>query len=364
MKKFTAAVIIVFVVGSLSFSSTKSIEYQLEKNFHRLKVVLNGDVRWNVSQNDNAFEITLMGDESYFIAKNISCSFLHGIIKSFNYKTTLPGTKKIFVDLRANVTDYNIYQNDVTKELFIEFYPGSWVEERSAKSIAVKTPETKKPELKKTEVKEPETKEPIAAAQPKQSVVNISQIVLDQVEQQPKKETEVQIPAAAEQQRSVSTSSAALWLILLSISIVLTGGGLTVYAFVRRKSSLPVQISRTINAIAPEPPGFTIVRHDSGPIISSLPVHSNSSVEQDETEISHARDLSEQYFRSRGELELQQGLENMSARSIQHKIGSAIPATGKKDYAAVAQKLGLSVGELELVTRLQKFHKQHSSEVS
>ncbi len=224
MKKFTAAVIIVFVVGSLSFSSTKSIEYQLEKNFHRLKVVLNGDVRWNVSQNDNAFEITLMGDESYFVMKNTSCSFLHGIIKSFNYRTTLPGTKKMSIELRAGVNDYNIYQNDITKELFIEFYPGRWVEESGTKSIAAK---------------KPVLKEQTTAPQPKQTVVNIPQIVLDQVEQQPKKEVEVRIPSAPvqQQQQTSSTSSAALWLILFSISILLTGGGLTVYAFIRRRAS-------------------------------------------------------------------------------------------------------------------------------
>jgi hypothetical protein len=350
MKKFLIAITLLSVIASMVFSAPLSIEYQMQQNYHRLKVLLNGDIRWNVSQTDNTYEITLMGDESYFVMKNTRCSFLHGIIKSFNYRTTLPGTKKMSIELRAGVNDYNIYQNDITKELFIEFYPGRWVEESGTKSIAAK---------------KPILKEQTTVPQPKQTVVNIPQIVLDQVEQQPKKEVEVRIPSApVQQQQTSSTSSAALWLILFSISILLTGGGLTVYAFIRRRASRLPLPSRRTDDNTPMSPGFTIVRHDAGPIVSSISKPVISEIEQDAPDMSYARGLSEQYYRSQGELELQEALEKMSARSVQKKVEDVSPSSRKKDPAALAQKLGLSVGELELVTRLQEFHKKHSAEVS
>lgn len=351
MKNVLLTIILLLSLSTIVVPGTFPIEYQIQENYHRMKLMLNGDVRWNVSQTDNTFDITLMGNESYFIVKNINYNFRDGIIKKFNYKTSLEGTKKIVVELRNGVNDYHIYQDEITKNLFIEFYP----DRLSGSSIA------KKISNKKTVTT---TGKQSPVLQSKQRVVNISQIVLDQVEQQPKRESEEMIlPVVTAQTKSPNNSSAALWLILVSVSILLTGGGFTVYAFFRRRPSPIVKRSSQHEAPTSLPEFRTFVERESERNISSISAPGIVVPEEDEKINPHTMEFAEQYLRSQGELDLQQRLENMSSRSTQKKIGIALPSSKKKDPAALAQKLGLSIGELELVTRLQQFHKQHSEEV-
>ncbi|HAP34559.1 MAG TPA: hypothetical protein DCQ28_00935 [Bacteroidetes bacterium] len=352
MKKVLIAVVLLVGISSVCVSGVLPIEYQIDQNYHRMRLMLHGDVRWNVSRSDSAFDITVMGSDSCFIyKKEVTCNFRNGIIKKFNYKTSPEGTKKISIELRNGVNDYKIYQDEVSKNLYIEFYPELFDGTNRIKNISDK----------KTI---PATEKQLPAPQPKQSVVDIPQIVLDQVEQQPKKESEEPIvPVAAPITKSANTSSAALWLILVSVSILLTGGGFTVYAFLRRRTAHIAKLPRKNETPAAMPERRTNVEHSVEPIIPSTSAPGIVITGENENSVSHSMEFSEQYLRSRGELDLQQRLESMSARSTQKKVGISITSTKKKDPAALAQKLGLSVGELELVSRLQKFHKQHSEEV-
>jgi hypothetical protein len=353
MKKVFITIVMLIGISSVCVSGVLPIEYQIDQNYHRMRLMLRADVRWNVTQSDSAFDITVMGSDSCFIyKKEVTCNFRNGIIKTFNYKNLPGGTKKISIELRDGVNDYKIYQDEVSKNLYIEFYPGLFDGTNKTKNISDKK-------------NIPATEKQLPAPQPKQSVVDISQIVLDQVEQQSKKESEEPIvPVVAPITKSANTSSAALWLILVSVSILLTGGGFIVYAFLRRRRTAHVvKFPGKNEKPAAMPERRTNVELGAEPIIPSTSAPGIVVTGENENGVSHSMEFSEQYLRSQGKLELQQRLENMSARSTQKKIGITITSTKKKDPAALAQKLGLSVGELELVSRLQKFHKQHSEEV-
>ena len=86
-----------------------------------------------------------------------------------------------------------------------------------------------------------------------------------------------------------------------------------------------------------------------------------------EEDFSHSVEFAEQYLRSQGELDLQMRLgkmtEKKSLSQSNEKVSTAKKTAGKNSQSITAQKLGLSVGELQLVTRLQEYRKRHSSEV-
>jgi hypothetical protein len=87
-------------------------------------------------------------------------------------------------------------------------------------------------------------------------------------------------------------------------------------------------------------------------------------VAEAEENFQHSIDFAEQYLRSQGELDLQIRLGKMSSqKSLSQKNHLSEKKSGNKDSKSdTARKLGLSVGELELVTRLQQYRKRHSSE--
>ncbi len=343
---------IMVLIGAVSFGicGNLPIEYQIQKNYHRMKLMLKGDIQWNVSQSENTFDITLTGDKSRFIIKNIGYNFRDGIIKKFDYKSTSEGTKKIVVELRNGVKDYRVYQDEVSKNLYIEFYPGK------ASGVLL----AKKMSVAKT-VSSVNTLPP--TAQPNHKVVNIPQIVIDQVEQQPKKESVEQITNTSDPRTtSANSSMAALWLILVSVSILLTGGGFTAYALIRRKTAQSA-LQHQRNVLSANMTELKTHSEYTDEPIASTSLRRMITDEENENSFPRTTEFAEQYLRSQGELDLQQRLEIMSSKSTQKKMDIALPSSKKKDPALLAQKLGLSVGELELVTRLQKFHKQHSAEV-
>lgn len=343
---------IMMLIGAVSFSicGNLPIEYQIQKNYHRMKLMLKGDIQWNVSQSENTFDITLTGDKSKFIIKNIGYNFRDGVIKKFNYKSTSEQTKKIVVELRNGVKDFRVYQDETSKNLYIEFYPGNTAGNLLAKKMS--GAKTVSSVNKLTSV-----------PQPKNKVVNIPQLVIDQVEQPKKESDELIAVTSVPKTTSGNSSMAAMWLILVSVSILLTGGGFTAYALIRRKSSQAGVHHQQNNRTVKLPEAQTLSTYTEEPIAS----YSNRRMitdEESESSFPRSTEFAEQYLRSQGELDLQQRLEIMSSRSTQKKMDSALPVSKKKDPVLLAQKLGLSVGELELVTRLQKFHKQHSAEVS
>ncbi|MBP9211939.1 MAG: hypothetical protein KBF97_04010, partial [Bacteroidetes bacterium] len=77
-----------------------------------------------------------------------------------------------------------------------------------------------------------------------------------------------------------------------------------------------------------------------------------------------AVEYAEQYLRSQGEFELQQRLEQLNSSSMQKRLEMAAvhPSSRKGNSAAAAEKLGISIGELDLASRLQKFHTKQMTE--
>ncbi len=347
MKK--SILIVVVMVCTSAYSAFKPIEYHVQKNYHRMMVVLNGDVQWQVNRSGEKMEILVTGAEENFVVRNMKYNFQSGVIKEFVIQPKGHDQRKITIQLRRNVTEYKIYQENETKNLFIEFYPGK---EAAVNTVPVRTPV----------ISEKQTTAPA-----KNTLVNIPQVVLDQVESEPpaqKNEEKLFVPTKQSPvfESPAPKSNAAMWLLFVAVSIFFAGGSFVFFTVMKRKQwmfkksgkNAPSNFFQHLEKnLAVEP----------APAVVSTP--SPVLVDTNEEDFSHSIEFAEQYLRSQGELDLHMRLEKLTAHSSHKKI-EKLPKfqKGKGDSKVLtAQKLGLSVGELELVSRLQKYRKRQSTEV-
>lgn len=342
------------LAGSKGSRSAKPIDYVVTTKASVMTIALNGDVTWNEAVNGNSFTITVAGEASDFIVKRMNYSFRDGAIKTFAMAPLHPDTQRIVITLRKDQA-YRIYQSPSSGRLNIEFFTGSAIAAAPVKS-PVKDP------VKVTERTEAKLRQKQRRNEPavKTAPIDIATIAKEQTSAAVKTEsvTAEAVPKSVttETTPAVSSMNTSAILLLFASMFIITGGGVAVaYVLVKRKST----------EVAPAAP----VAEPSVPTVMTVVPAEYSSVsreqakEKEEEEFRQAIEYAEQYLRSQGEFELQQRLERLNSSSMQKKLERASNVQGKgTNNAAAAEKLGISVGEMELASRLQKFQEHHMTE--
>lgn len=321
---------IVFIAISFLVAKELPTKYYLTENSSVMSVAMRGNVAWSETFDGETLAITLAGKFSDFVIKRISYNFKEGAIKTFAMYPSHPDTEKIIIQLRARA-DYKIYQNSETKRFVIELFTNKASVGGTSFKIPREKPRTKKPAL---------------------APVNISQIAQQQVDEQNTQEVERQTiknsVSENNKEKSVLTQYSALLLILLSALIIIGGSGIIMYMLLKRKNIFPETKRQETAHAQPSDPSTQVLscQHDA-----------DKFCEEDE----HSIEFAEQYTRTQGELELQARLEQLHSNFLHQRIGKASAAKNikKQNQAATAQQLGVSIGEIELASRLRQFQNNH-----
>lgn len=345
MKKIISVAALLIAIAS---AAPKPIEYHVQKKYHRMMLVLQGDIRWTVNRSGQKMEVLLRGTENDFVTKNMRYSFRDGVVKDFVIQPAGNGERKITILLRRAVDDYKIYQDDNSKLFYIEFYPANIVLPKTAAG--------------KTAEQSPNPEQ----AQRTNALVNIPRVALEQLETDGTPQQSQNAGNVASDLPEVKTntrSNASLWLALLTSFISIAGFGAAGFALVKRKKWHGKFGRKNIH------PDFyrQLENSISAETASDIQTAETAPVPDDvrEDEFSRSIEFAEQYLRSQGEFELQRRLEQMSKRGSRQKMASADNSKKwkKNDRNSAAEKLGRSVGEVELMNRLMKFQKRLPKEL-
>ncbi|MFA6540336.1 MAG: hypothetical protein WCT99_01945 [Bacteroidota bacterium] len=345
MKKIFSIAVFMIVIAS---AAPKPIEYHVQKKYHRMMLVLHGNIQWTVNRSGQKMEVLLHGNETDFVTKNMRYSFRDGVVKEFAIQPMGSGERKISIQLRSVVDDYKIYQDDGSKLFYVEFYPRNF---SLAKAAAGNSP-----------VPSPAP----VQAQKTNAIVNIPRVALEQLETdgtiqntQHAGNVSTELP----ERKIHSGNNASMWLVLVTVFISIVGFGAAGVAMVKRKKWNRKNDQKNIR------PDFyhqleTTLSAEMG---SDMKTVGSAPIPDDDREVdfSHSIEFAEQYLRSQGEFELQQRLELMSKRpSVQKRGVVRTPQRVKKnDVNTAAEKLGRSVGEVELMNRLLKYQKRQPKEL-
>lgn len=330
--------------GSKKGRSAKPIDYVVTSKASIMTIALNGDVTWNETVNGTSVTITIAGSAEHFIVKRMNYSFRDGVIRTFAIAPAHPDTERIEIALRKE-QQYRIYQSPSSGRLNIEFFtsPGT-VAAAKPKARSIEPQEKSRPAapMKPSGVRPVET---LAPKNTKAAVTATAQpIELNSGMEQPSMTSRTEKSTL-----SVEPIGTSALLLLFASMIIISGGGIALaYVLIKRKEN---SFRSTIPPVqsAPEPVAPRPSEH--------------KHVERAEEEFEHAVEYAEQYLRSQGEYELQQRLEKLNSSSMQRKLErvAAVPGKGT-NTAAAAEKLGISVGEVELASRLQKLQDRKMTE--
>ena len=325
--KHAAALLFLLLAASAAVPAREmQTKYYLTEFSSVMSVAMRGDMAWREIFDGRSLVITIAGRQGDFIVKRINYSFKEGAIETFAMYPSHPDTEKIVIGLRAHA-EYKLYQNPATKRFVIEL-----ITVEPAWSLALSQ--------KKKTAQSAKKSSPVS--------INIPQLARQHEAENAdaKKNRQKQMPAAT----AVRTQPSALFLIFLSVLICAGGSAAVAFVFSRRKKialpSFGKKIIPSVQAVAPPERDNRVIADDSP--------------EDFELAIEYA----EQYLRTQGEMDLQTRLERLNSTSLHNKIGKAVSTRKlpKHRRIAEAQKLGVSVGELELASRLHRFHKQQSGE--
>ncbi len=347
--------------GSKRARTAKPIDYVVTGKSSVMTIALNGDVSWSEAVNGNSFTVTVAGDAKDFIVKRMNYSFRDGAIKTFSMAPVHPDTEQIVITLRKDQA-YRIYQSPSSGRLNIEFFSGSAIAgsvKKQAEPIAAGAVSAV---IAKVKRKHRATETNVKTAS-KSAPINIADLAKEQTAVTPgsKKsqttetgEQKENIEPVQQSTASMSSLNSSAILLLFASMFIITGGGVALaYVLIKRKS---VTVAASVPAPVPV----------AAPAAQLLPlelVAMEKEKEKEEEEFRQAIEYAEQYLRSQGEFELQQRLEKLNNSSMQKKLERAASVPGKNmNTAAAAEKLGISVGEVELASRLQKFQEYHMTE--
>jgi hypothetical protein len=320
------------------------VDYAVTNRGSVMTIALKGPVEWQESYDGTSMNIILSGPSKNFIVKNIRYTFRDGVIRSFAMQAVHPDTQVITMEIRKS-QQYQIFYNPSSKRLNIIFHgPGAVL-------AAVKQGKKESAPVKENKKIAAPVKEIKKAAAP----ITPIDIAVIAAEPEPAAKAETQqrnddgfrpIP-----ERSNDIGTSAMLLFVASTVIVIAGGGAVAYVLLNKKRS-----SKTLSVPPQQQPFLNM----ENALYHNVP-------EEDEIgpEFEQAIEYAEQYLRTQGEFDLQQRLEHLNRSSMNRKMEHALvnhPAARKTTAAAAAQKLGISVGELELASRLRDFQQEHITE--
>ncbi|MFZ4619139.1 MAG: hypothetical protein ACOYNS_01160 [Bacteroidota bacterium] len=341
------------LAGSKRSHGAQPIDYVVTTKASVMTIALNGDVSWSESVSGNSFTVTVAGEAKDFIVKRMNYNFRDGAVKTFSMVPVHPDTERIVITLRKDQA-YRIYQSPTSGRLNIEFFSGSAIAASENKPAAAVAP------IAMVKQKHRVTEKPVKSAS-KSAPIDIAKIVKEQTVNAPEPKRNVAAVTSGSKQNeesipqntaSMSAVNSSAILLLFASMFIITGGGVALgYVLIKRKNvTVPVAAAAPVSIPAPA--------------VIALPTErASAEKEKEEEEFRQAIEYAEQYLRSQGEYELQQRLEKLNSSSMQKKLERASSAPGKNvNTAAAAEKLGISVGEVELASRLQRLQDHHMTE--
>ncbi len=330
--------------GSKKGRSAKPIDYVVTTKASIMTIALNGDVSWSEVVDGTSVTITIAGSAEDFIVKRMNYSFRDGAIKTFAMAPAHPDTERIVIALRKE-QQYRIYQSPSSGRLNIEFFtPPGTVAAAKPKTRVTEPQQKSRPAALKTS----SGVRPVDTHSPKNSEAAVTAPV-QSIELNTATEQASMTGRSEKSTLSVEPIGTSALLLLFASMIIISGGGIALaYVLIKRKEN---SFRSTVPPLqsAPEP------------VVHRQP--DQKHVEHAEEEFELAVEYAEQYLRSQGEFELQQRLEKLNSSSMQRKLErvAAVPGKGT-NTAAAAEKLGISVGEVELASRLQKLQDRQITE--
>ncbi|NUN69071.1 MAG: hypothetical protein HUU02_05120 [Bacteroidetes bacterium] len=347
MERLLRCLALICCTVTLTLAGPKPIDYVVNNGGSRMTIALNGPVQWTESLSGTTLTVTVTAPARHFIVKKMNYSFRDGVIRTFAMAPVHPDTERIRITLRRDQA-YELSYDASAKRFVIRFFNGAMPLPNTAAAVAAR------PDTRKKQHDAPVTAAPRAAAKkqtaaPSSAPIDIATLAVQQVQEPAPSKESVAEPADA-----VNTS--AVLLLVASTIIILAGGGAVAYVLMTRRFGRRQPRTTT----APAPVNTEFVAPAAVPVIPAV----RDEKQEEEQEFAMAVEYAEQYLRSQGEFELQQRLEQLNSSSMQKRLEMAAvrQSSRKGNNAAAAEKLGISVGELDLASRLQKFHAQQMTE--
>lgn len=306
------------------FAGPKPIDYVVNARSSVMTIAMRDDVQWTHEQNGPSVRITIAGRASDFIVKRMAYTFRDGMVKTFSMAPVHPDTEQVHITLRRDQT-VTVRQHPETKRLIIECL--------NAGAASVSAP---------------------AARAPKKSApAVVPPVQIAAIAREGSPAVSAPLPSAPVTARTAdSMNVSAMLLLFVSVVITAVGGGAVAYILLRRRPLL-----RRTERPAPAP--------DAVPAPPAAPKSLQRSPlpDEDAPAFEKAVEYAEQYLRTQGEYELQQRLEQLNRSSYNRKLEHTVSAAPKRgNSAAAAEKLGISVGEVELAARLHRLQRDHVTE--
>lgn len=348
MTRMMRLTVVLLCLAAATSAGSKPIDYVVNSKGSRMTIAVNGPVEWMESSSGTSLTITLTAPARHFIVKKMNYSFRDGIVRTFAMAPVHPDTERIRIALRKD-QPYMLSYNASEKRFVIEFPPTSGMTHAHTSSVPAAAKKQHAPVKEKTSKVSAQKHAPVPAAVP----IDIATIAVQQSQEHPVV-TPAQENNAVRPVEAMNTS--AVLLLIASTIIILAGGGAVGYIMITRRMSRPAPQPQ-VTAAAPVIPAAETVYERTA-------VREQQQQDDQEAELELAIEYAEQYLRSQGEFELQQRLEQLNSSSMQKRLEMAAvhQNSHKGNTAAAAEKLGISIGELDLASRLQKFHSKQMTE--
>lgn len=354
MDRMIRCAILMLCTVTAAVAGPKPIDYVVNSSGSRMTIAVNGPVEWKESISGTTMTITMTAPARHFIVKKMNYNFRDGVIRSFAMTAVHPDTEQIRIALRRDQA-YDLSYDASAKRFVIRFFNGAMMPPNTAAATAVteRKSSKKKPQPAVAAAQQRSSARKETAA-PAAAPIDIPSIAVRQVEEPAAEAAPAQtIPA----EPASAMNASAVLLLIASTLIILAGGGAVAYVIVTRRftRTAPQQQQRE-ELPAPAPAAVTPFERAAA--------KEETELSEEEQEFEMAVEYAEQYLRSQGEFELQQRLEQLNSSSMQKRLEMAAvhPSSRKGNSAAAAEKLGISIGELDLASRLQKFHTKQMTE--
>lgn len=358
MDRMIRCAILMLCTAAAAVAGPKPIDYVVNSSGSRMTIAVNGPVEWKESISGTTMTITMTAPARHFIVKKINYNFRDGVIRSFAMTAVHPDTEQIRIALRRDQA-YDLSYDASAKRFVIRFFNGAMMPPNTAAAAAVteRKSSKKKPQPAVAAVQQRSSARKETAA-PAAAPIDIPSIAVRQVEQPAADAAPAQtIPA----EPASAMNASAVLLLIASTLIILAGGGAVAYVIVTRRFTRTAPQQQQQQQQREELPAPAPA---AGTPFERAAAKEETELSEEEQEFEMAVEYAEQYLRSQGEFELQQRLEQLNSSSMQKRLEMAAvhPSSRKGNSAAAAEKLGISIGELDLASRLQKFHTKQMTE--
>lgn len=337
-----------------------NVRYSVRPNYSRFFLLFRGPVQYQEDLQGNTLTLTVGGIKSAPSELGSNLQFQDGLIARAFVGRISNASSKVVLTLRDGFGKYSIGRMDGLDALIIDILPtGTTAQSPPALSPVARHSRPQKENLS-------------TASTPGQTpIVDIAALVRKQLEEPETQKGPLANQAAAttaakqqpqaSAQKSVAATGSDVWLVLLSLSTMVTMVALVGLVFValRRKSlsriSSQEQELRNEMLLNQTKLAQNQAAAVTRPVQRATLVDEESELFEGSYDV-RALQIAEQYHRSQGEAELamrlheQPGL-NDHTRKIKTIKATGLPHRGK---LTAAKKLGVGKGELDLASKLQQ----------